>query len=131
MAVQKGDKWYGVLKLKCPRCHEGDLFKNKGFIVFSKILDMPEKCPKCKQDFILEPGFYSAALWISYPMVLLLIIPTIFLGLTQDGTFLIRWLPIILIIALIFQIPIMRISRAILIQMTISYDDSWQEDESL
>lgn len=67
-----------IVKLKCPRCQKGDLFTNPGLLVFKDVLKMPERCPNCNQDFKIEPGYYSAALWISYPLVLILFIPLIF-----------------------------------------------------
>lgn len=33
---------------------------------------MPDRCPNCGQDFIIEPGFYLGALWVSYPIVIAL-----------------------------------------------------------
>lgn len=101
----------------------GDLFKNPGLFVISRILDMPDKCPHCKQDFKMEPGFYTAALWISYPMVLFVFIPLILVGFSLDdlhGFFKFMY-PLMILISFLLQIPIMRISRAILLNMTISY----------
>jgi hypothetical protein len=39
---------------------------------------MPDRCPICGQDFIIEPGFYLGALWVSYPIVIAL--ELIFIG---------------------------------------------------
>jgi len=110
-----------------PRCQIGNLFKNSGFFVFTEILEMPDKCPHCKQDFKLEPGFYTAALWISYPIVLIIFIPLIILGFSLDsinGVF--RYVyPLIVLFIFFLQIPIMRISRAVLLNMTIDYTTKW------
>src|SRR5690606_40640960 len=118
--MKKGTKLYSILKLKCPRCQIGNLFCNPGFFVFSRVLEMPDKCPHCKQDFKLEPGFYTAALWISYPMVLLILIPLMLLGIVLDDmhSFFKFLYPIIVLFCFILQIPIMRIARAILLNMT-------------
>ncbi len=125
--MKKGTKLYSVLKLKCPRCHIGNLFNNPGFFVFTRILEMPDKCPHCKQDFKLEPGFYTAALWISYPIVLLIFIPVIILGYSLDsinGFFKIIF-PFIVLFSFMLQIPLMRIARAVLLTMTIDYTTKW------
>lgn len=53
-----------VIFLKCPRCHEGDLFHGKAYS--SHMIDMPKHCAKCKQPFFLEPGFYYGAMFVSY-----------------------------------------------------------------
>ncbi|WP_245905359.1 hypothetical protein [Gelidibacter algens] len=89
---------------------------------------MPDKCPHCKQDFKLEPGFYTAALWISYPMVLIIFIPLIILGFSLDtinGFFKLLY-PFIILFSFMLQIPLMRISRAILLNMTIDYTTEWR-----
>jgi uncharacterized protein (DUF983 family) len=121
--MKKGTKLYSILKLKCPRCQTGNLFYNNKLFAFTKILEMPEKCSHCHQDFIIEPGFYSAALWISFPMIMILFIPIILLGLSLDDlhNFFMLLYPIIIVIFFLLQIPIMRISRAILLNMTVDY----------
>jgi uncharacterized protein (DUF983 family) len=102
----------------------GDLFYNPGLFVYTRVLEMPERCPHCNQDFKIEPGYYSAALWISYPIVLILFVPLIFLGISLNEMYTISFrilFPIFTIIGLILQIPIMRLSRAILINMTVNF----------
>ncbi|HDZ13395.1 MAG TPA: DUF983 domain-containing protein [Pricia sp.] len=121
--MQKGTLLYSILKLKCPRCRTGDLFINPGLFVFSRILDMPDRCPHCNQDFKFEPGYYTAALWISYPILLLLFVPLTILGFTlADFSFFFKLVyPVLILISLFLQIPLMRMARAILLAMTIDY----------
>lgn len=122
--MTKGTKKYSILRLKCPRCHEGDLFINNRLFAFSKLLTMPDRCKHCNQGYYIEPGFYSAALWISYPIELLLIIPTILSGFLMDDShrFFQVMFPILIVTLLLLQVPIMRISRAILLNITVAYD---------
>ena len=122
--MTKGTKSYSILKLKCPRCHEGDLFVNNRLFAFRKLLVMPDRCTHCNQDYYIEPGFYSAALWISYPIELLLIIPTIFSGLIMDNSHQVFQIlfPALVVLLFALQVPIMRISRAILLNITVAYD---------
>jgi len=63
--LKKGNKAYSSLHLKCPRCHEGELFETKSFS-FKKPFDMPARCSHCGQNFWPEPGFYYGAMFISY-----------------------------------------------------------------
>ncbi len=63
-----------ILHCKCPRCHEGDLFVHPGHYHLSGLLDMPDTCPVCGRDIQIEPGFYLGAMWVSYPLVMLLLI---------------------------------------------------------
>ncbi|MFO7719342.1 MAG: DUF983 domain-containing protein [Gillisia sp.] len=125
--MKRGTKLYSIAKLKCPRCQIGDLYCNPGFIVFSGILEMPDKCPNCKQVFKQEPGYYTAALWVSYPIVLLIFIPLIILGFSLDSldSFFKYLYPVIISFAFILQIPLMRIARAILLNMNINYTPNW------
>lgn len=61
----KGSKAYSTFHLKCPKCHEGDLFETGSFS-FKNPFDMNEKCPHCGHNFWPEPGFYYGAMFISY-----------------------------------------------------------------
>jgi uncharacterized protein (DUF983 family) len=63
--IEKGKWLYAVGMLKCPRCHEGDMFKTPTFS-FKKPFDMNDNCPHCGQKFMLETGFYFGAMFISY-----------------------------------------------------------------
>lgn len=63
-----------ILHCKCPRCHEGDLFIHRSHYHLSGLLDMPDTCPACGRDIQIEPGFYLGAMWVSYPIVMLLLI---------------------------------------------------------
>lgn len=62
---KKQSKLYSTLNLKCPKCHEGDLFETGSFS-FNKPFDMPKKCSHCGQNYWPEPGFYYGAMFISY-----------------------------------------------------------------
>ena len=55
-----------ILMCKCPKCHEGNLFKNKRIYKYKGYFDMPNNCPKCGQDFQIEAGFYLGAMFVSY-----------------------------------------------------------------
>ena len=122
--MTKGTKLYSVLNLKCPRCQKGDLFINRGWIVYKQILDMPEECSNCGLSYNVEPGFYTAALWISYPIVLVVFIPLIILGFSLKNLhmFFTVLYPGIVVLSLLFQIPLMRFTRAILINMHIDFN---------
>ena len=61
----KGTKFYSIFRLKCPKCHEGDLF-HTGSFAFNKPFDMKDECPHCGMNFMPEPGFYFGAMFISY-----------------------------------------------------------------
>ena len=92
---------------------EGDLFINKNPYSSKGMFDMPAKCPVCGQDFQIEPGFYLGAMWVSYPIVIALIIAFIalahfVLGLHMLASFLFATVLLILLCP-----PLIRYSRAI------------------
>ena len=121
--LKKGTKRYSIQKLKCPRCQEGDLFVNPKWFVYKGMLDMPKECEICEQDFVLEPGFYTAALWISYPILLLVIVPTIAVGVIMEDTpfFLSKIFPFVVLFVIIMMPPLIRVSRAILLNLHLRY----------
>lgn len=66
---------YSVLFNKCPRCHEGDFFETHS--AFSRHFDrMHEHCPHCGENFMPEPGFYWASMFVSYALYTLYILLT-------------------------------------------------------
>ena len=59
-----------IVTLKCPKCRKGPLFLNQNPYT-TKVGEMPENCPNCGQDFVIEPGFYFGAAMISYAVQVL------------------------------------------------------------
>lgn len=120
--IKKGTKKYSVLHLKCPRCQEGNLFLYKNPYNLKKCLAMPDRCPVCNQDFQIEPGFYYGALWASYPLVVLITIAvTSFFYLYLELSLFV----FIFILAgtmLTLQPLILRLGRAIWINVFVRYD---------
>lgn len=58
-------KTASILALKCPTCHEGDLFPTPTFS-FREPFAQYAYCPACGQNFFPEPGFYYGAMFLSY-----------------------------------------------------------------
>ena len=128
--MKKGSKLYSIIHLKCPRCQEGNLFSVSNAFNLKRMLDMPDHCPVCREDFKVEPGFYSGALWISYPFVMLILIPLAVLQVVYLHIPLLPAFFISLVIMLLLQPFIMRYSRAIWINIFVSYDTDkqWLDD---
>lgn len=83
---------------------------------------MPDKCNICRQDFRFEPGFYSAALWISYPIVLVFILIICIILVAVLKISIVFSIIIMACILFLLQPLIMRYSRAILLNSFISYE---------
>jgi uncharacterized protein (DUF983 family) len=118
--MQKGF-WYSVIKEKCPRCNEGDLYVNR-FWSYTSIAKMPDNCPVCRQDYRIEDGFFLGATYISYAISVLLTIIT--LGIMRY--FFHSPFPVIagiMVIELIILLPaIVRISRSVWFNIFVHYE---------
>jgi uncharacterized protein (DUF983 family) len=62
----KEARLYSIAACKCPRCHEGDMFRYKLSWNPKKFMEMNEECDNCGLKFTPEVGFYYGAMYISY-----------------------------------------------------------------
>ncbi len=70
---------HSVLFNKCPRCHQGDFFVTKS--AFSRHFDkMHDHCPHCGENFMPEPGFYWASMFVSYALTTIWTLLTFFIA---------------------------------------------------
>jgi uncharacterized protein (DUF983 family) len=59
-------KLYALVKGKCPKCRRGDIFT--GTIYGFNIQRTNHSCSHCNQRFEIEPGYFYAAMYVSYAM---------------------------------------------------------------
>ena len=59
-------KAWAMLHTKCPRCRRGDMFSG-GMYSFSSN-KIHEHCPHCNLHFEIEPGYFYAAMYVSYAL---------------------------------------------------------------
>ena len=110
-----------IWNMKCAKCREGDLFKTGSFSL-SKPFEMPEKCDRCNQLYLPEPGFYYGAMFISYAIQ-----GWFALGLMLSLVFIFDWtvnsaFALFLFIAAIFFVWTFRISRSIWFHISEKFD---------
>jgi uncharacterized protein (DUF983 family) len=82
MTAPTGPKWPGevstarrmgaLVRQRCPRCCEGRVFKG--------VFAMNDPCPKCGLIFEREPGYFLGAMYFSYGLSILTMVP-LFYGL--------------------------------------------------
>ncbi|WP_337043267.1 DUF983 domain-containing protein [Emticicia sp. 17c] len=60
------NKIEAAVKMKCPRCHEGDIFETKNPYRLGKMTAMYKNCPKCHLKYEKEIGFFYGAMYVSY-----------------------------------------------------------------
>lgn len=59
-------RFSAVVKSKCPRCREGNMFEGAAYGL--KKQKMNEFCPHCGFQFEIEPGYFYAAMYVSYAL---------------------------------------------------------------
>lgn len=59
-------KAWAMLHTKCPRCRRGDMFSGGMFNFGSNKINL--NCPHCNLFFEIEPGYFYAAMYVSYAM---------------------------------------------------------------
>ena len=60
-------KLYSIFKLRCPKCLHGKFFESHVYDL-KRLGNVLKECPKCKTNFIPEPGFYFGAMYVSYAL---------------------------------------------------------------
>lgn len=71
------NRLYSILNNKCPRCQEGNFFVTNS--AFSRNFDkMHEHCSHCGENFMPEPGFYWASMYVSYALYTIYTLLTFF-----------------------------------------------------
>jgi uncharacterized protein (DUF983 family) len=120
---KKGTKLYSIIKGKCPKCHEGNFFKNGLTFHPSKITKLHENCPNCNLKYMLEPSFYFGAMYVNYGItvaisMVVFLIANLGFNLNLLHSFL------IVIGALLILAPInLRLARILWINMFVNYEN--------
>jgi uncharacterized protein (DUF983 family) len=64
--AKRTSKWYAIVKGRCPQCRRGPIFS--GSIYGFNIQRTNYQCSCCAQRFEIEPGYFYAAMYVSYAM---------------------------------------------------------------
>lgn len=130
----KPNYFLSILKMKCPHCRRGDMFRNKNSfqLRFSKIFDMHEKCPVCQQKYELETGFWFGTGYVSYALGVALSVFNLvwywfFFGMSWKDDSIFWWLGVNGIILIGLQPWLMRISRVIYLYFFVYYDEDTEQ----
>lgn len=127
--VKKGTKVYSILKHKCPRCQEGNLFAQKQEAHYNIFGYTPQFCKVCGQSFILEPGFYYGSMYISYGMMVALAFPQFLFYFLVFKCSIITSFIITAIVQLFLTPFVYKTSRAIWINLFVSFDKQYLNKE--
>lgn len=127
----KGSRLYSIFGMKCPKCHEGPLFKHSNAYDLKHLTEMHASCSQCGESFSREPGFYFGAAYVSYALTVALWVAVLVALMTFNAlgwisfTFFDNPLTFITVgvVSLIVLLPIIyRLSRSIWINLFVSYD---------
>ncbi len=122
LKLLKGYKLYSILRLKCPRCHQGDLFVNKNPYNPKTIDVMPHYCSVCGEDLQREVGFYYGAMMISHASTTVIGVIVHLTVFHFYGWEIMPNLVALLTVLLLLMPVIFRTSRAIWINIFSKYD---------
>lgn len=115
-----------MLKMKCPNCRKGYMFKNNSIFPLGQVLDMPERCPVCGQKMELEVGFYYGTGYVSYALSVGLFFFNLIwywgiFGLSYKDNSIFYYLITSVSIVILLQPWLMRISRVLYLYMFVKY----------
>ena len=137
MIVEKRPKpnyYWSILTMKCPRCREGQMFKdNNPYRKFSlkHIFDMHDNCPVCNQKYDMEPGFWYGTAYVSYALAVPVSVTTVvawfvLIGVSPEDNRIFYWLVLNAVLLMVLQPWLMRLSRVIYIRFFVSYDADYK-----
>ena len=121
--LKKGSKLYSIFFMKCPHCHEGDLFDEPNPYKLNKIADMPSKCSECGQVYQLEPSFYYGAMYVNYGITVATAVSVFVIMMVLGKGWELNDFVIGIVAAIILLMPLtFRIGRSVYINLFVSYD---------
>ena len=120
-----------LLRLRCPRCRQGKMFKNKVNIAVKKNMAMHETCPVCGQYTELEVGFYYGTGYVSYALTVAMTVASfiaywVIFGISINDNSLFIWLGVNIGLLIISMPYLMRLSRTIWLSFFVKYNKDWK-----
>ncbi|MBS1918175.1 MAG: DUF983 domain-containing protein [Bacteroidetes bacterium] len=125
---------WSVFHHKCSRCRTGRMFKVKNAYHLKHFMKMYDRCPACTQYFEIEPGFYYGTAYISYAITVALSVATfigwwLLLGFSLEDNSVLKWIVSNMIVLILIQPYLMRLSRAIWLSFFVPYNANWQTEK--
>ncbi len=122
--LQQGSKLYSIFHQKCPRCHQGDFYVYKNPFRWKNKLTIHDHCPHCKLKYMIEPSFFYGAMYVSYAVTVAMAVTFFIIGYWIGLDLLYNLIGIVVLLVLSNSF-VMRISRLIYINMFVSYDKKY------
>jgi len=125
-----------LLKNKCPRCREGNLFvyDTPYSLKDGKNVKMHDKCPTCGQPTEIEVGFYYGTSYVSYALTVAFsgfsfALWFVTIGFNLEDNRIFWWLGLNALVLMLLQPLFMRISRSLWISWFVKYDPNWKQTQ--
>jgi uncharacterized protein (DUF983 family) len=122
-----------VFSNKCPRCRKGYLYKTHNAYDLSNNVKMNDHCPVCGQPTEIEVGFYYGTGYVSYALSVAFVVASfvawkVLIGVTFaiDDNRIFYWMGTAIILLLLCQPLIMRLSRTLWLSWFVKYDADWK-----
>jgi len=97
-------------------------------------MKMNERCPVCGQRMEIEVGFWCGTSYVSYALTVALSVATciawwVLIGFsTEDSRFFV-WMGVNMVLLLLAQPYLMRLSRAIWLSFFVKYNPNWRSEK--
>lgn len=88
---------------------------------------MHKHCVNCKQDFEPEPGFYYGAMYISYIIASILLLPLSFVSVYFFGLEVWQVAIVLVVVGVLLYVRLLRQSRALFIHIVVQFDKNLLE----
>jgi uncharacterized protein (DUF983 family) len=120
------NRFLSMLKMKCPNCHQGNMFSNKSIFPLKHFMQMPEKCNVCGQKYELEVGFWYGTGYVSYAIsvgliAVLAVLFSIFYGFSWRDNSIFIFIGVMIVGMVVFQPFIMRYARVLYLYFFVKY----------
>jgi uncharacterized protein (DUF983 family) len=126
---------WSILTMKCPRCRRGPMFKDPNpfrKIKLKHIFGMYDNCPVCNQKYDLEEGFWYGTGYVSYALTVAISVATfiawlVLIGVSINDNRIFVWLISNILLLVIIQPWLMRLSRVIYLYFFVRYDKDYKQ----
>jgi hypothetical protein len=136
MPEQKPGYLWSMLNMKCPRCRKGPMFTNNNPWNLRKVFSMYDRCPVCDQKFELEVGFWYGTGYVSYALSVAFCVASfvawyVLIGMSTTDNRVFWWMGINILLLVLLQPWLMRISRVIYLYFFVKYDPDYSRTEAV
>ncbi|MDF2191293.1 DUF983 domain-containing protein [Paraflavitalea sp. CAU 1676] len=132
---QKAGYIWSLINHKCARCRQGNMFQSSNAYNLSQCMKMNNNCPVCHQRMEIEVGFYYGTSYVSYALTVALSVASfvawwVLIGFSTNDNRFFWWLGINIVMLILLQPYLMRLSRAIWLSFFVRYNPNWKIEKT-